>query len=163
MSESCTVVVTNNSGRSLDAVAIWYAPDGGVPDDMSAIPPTVTASNLPDGASIRGTTPIVSFSPVDYWIGSVLFEGDGTSYVLCGIDGETGKEFEVSDGSTITFVINAYTAGTTNQKNDVTIQYSEGSDGSAQLLHEGVGRLADFTAGALRELAEHTVGEVLAA
>jgi hypothetical protein len=86
----------------------------------------------------------------------VLFQGDGTTYVLCGLDGETGKEFEVSDGSTITFVINAYTPGTTNQKNNVTIDYSEGSGGEAQLLHEGVGELANVG----MEVAK-TVGDVV--
>ncbi|MDT8758190.1 hypothetical protein MZO42_05730 [Sphingomonas psychrotolerans] len=156
MSESCTVVVTNNSGRSLDAVKVWYSLNNATPDDLAGLPPAVAAANLPDGASIKGTTQIGWLSPLNYWVGGVLFEGDGTTYILCGLDGETGKEFEVSDGSTITFIVNAYTAGTTNQKNNVSIEYSEGPGGEAQLLHEGVGELANVGMEVVK-----TVGELL--
>lgn len=134
MSESCTLNVTNNSGRSIDSIKIWHTPVAIDGDVLKAIPPSLAGTNVANGQTLTATVPL-TMSPTDYWSGGVLFEGDGTCYLLCGALGAAGKEYEVSDGSTISFVINAYTSGTTNQKNDVTIQYSGDGGGTAQLLN----------------------------
>ncbi|PWC34266.1 hypothetical protein [Azospirillum sp. TSO35-2] len=92
----------------------------------------------------------------DYWVGGVLFQGDGEKYVLCDLLGSPGKEYEVSDGSTITFGIDPYVGGQANPSS-VTITYSGDDGGSAHLLNSTTVKIievGEFVADILSELAE---------
>lgn len=142
-SESCRVIIQNNSGRSLDKLIMWHT--AGEPDvsDIAPQKAIILADNLPNGESASGRAELTRFSPTDYWTSGVLFQGDGTQYIVCGFTLKPFKEFEVSDGSTITFVINAYSEGTTNQ-NEITIKYSEGDGGNALLLNPTVVAIANI-------------------
>ena len=134
MSESCTVNIQNNSGRQLDAVLMWHTSLSPDPSDLVPSAAVIQATGVQPGATLNGTAELTRFSPTDYWSAGVRFQGDGETYTLAGLTGEVAKEYEVSDGSTITFIINQYSQGTANQ-NDVTIQYSGDDGGTALLLN----------------------------
>ncbi|MBA1250962.1 hypothetical protein [Pseudomonas luteola] len=135
MSKSCNVEIINNSGRSLDAIAMWHTSMGDADYDYYVESNAViTGSNVSNGQKLTGKAQLDNYSPTDYWYCGVRFHGDGENYQICSNLGAAGKEYEVSDGSTITFTINNYSEGTPNQ-NDVTIQYSGDEGGKAFLLN----------------------------
>lgn len=157
MSESCTANIANNSGRPLDAVILWHTPGEPGPSDVAMGRQVLYAVNLANGKSASASVPL-AWSATDYWVLLVRFKGDGQTYVMAGETADPYKEYEVSDGSSITFTINAYSSGTTNQ-NDIGIAYSGDDGGSARLLNPIVAMLA----GAVFEAAVHTLGEMVAA
>lgn len=153
MSESCNVVIQNNSGRSLDKVIMWHTSGEPGVSDITPQKAIIQAANLPNGQSASGRAELTRFSPTDYWTSGVLFEGDGTQYIMCGFTLDPYKEYEVSDGSTITFVINAYSEGTTNQ-NEITINYSEDDGGNALLLNPKVVAIVNIARAIIEALGE---------
>jgi hypothetical protein len=156
MSESCNVIVVNNSGRSLDAVAMWHfpiePPGGSLPPNMAFL----KATNVAPGQKANATTSLTWGSPTDYWLAGVRFHGDGETYLLSGMTYEPWKEYEVSSGSTITFVINQYSVGTANQS-DITIQYTGDGGGSAHLINHTTAILAEIGNAIVDEIAEMIV------
>jgi hypothetical protein len=151
---SCNVVVVNSSDRTLDKVLMWHTSSEPVPSDVSVGSAVINGSRLANGAKATGSAGLTWGSPTDYWTMSVLFQGDGTSYVMASVTADAYKEYEVSSGSTITFTINTYTAGTTDQ-NDITIAYTGDDGGSARLLNPIT---ADIF-GPLGEILSHVVVE----
>lgn len=155
MSESCTLNIVNNSGRSLDSIMMWHTPTSPDPSDIIPQNAAINAQNVPAGKTLTAQVPLVH-SPLDYWTSGVLFEGDGTTYLMCGVLGDPYKEYEVSDGSTITFTLAEYTSGTTNQS-DIAIAYSGDDGGFAFLLNPTTVvliALGDAIIHALGEMAE---------
>ncbi len=154
MSESCMACLNNNSGRSLDQVYMWHTP--GEPDAEPWMPGDafLNKANLPNNGSMGVRVPLSS-SATDYWRMAVLFQGDGTWYVIAGTMAAPWKEYEVSDGSTITFTINTYTSGMTDQ-NDITIAYSGDDGGSARLLNP----VTSAIFGSVGEAATHMLAEL---
>ncbi|HVG45532.1 MAG TPA: hypothetical protein VM890_12405 [Longimicrobium sp.] len=134
MSETCTVNIQNNSGRQLDAVMMWHTSATPGVSDLLPSEAVVQGTNVAAGATLTGTAELTRFSPTDFWTAGVRFQGDGEVYVVAGFSGQAYKEYEVSDGSTITFIVNEYSVGTANQ-NNVTIQYSGDDGGTAFLLN----------------------------
>ena len=160
MSESCNVVIKNNSGRQLDAVVWWHFP---VEPPSGALPPGMAflkASKIAPGQQVQGATPLSWGSPQDYWLAGVRFQGDGETYLLSGMTYEPWKEYEVSNGSTITFIINKYTTGTANQS-DITIQYTGDGGGSAHLINSTTATFAEI-GDSLGEALAHLIPEALA-
>lgn len=131
---ACTVNIQNNSGRQIDAVLLWHT--SGTPGVSDLLPneAVIQGTSVPPGATLTGTAELTRFSPTDFWTSGVRFQGDGETYVMVGFSGQAYKEYEVSDGSTITFIINQYSEGTANQ-NNITIQYSGDDGGTAFLLN----------------------------
>ncbi len=151
MSESCSVTIVNNSGRLLDAVALWHTSGEPSPADIQPSSAVISKANVASGAKLSGSAGL-GWSATDYWTGIVKFHGDGTTYLICGLSGAAWKEYEVSDGTSITFTLNGYTTGTTNQA-DIDIAYSGNGSGTAYLLNSTV---AAFT-GVANEIAEAAV------
>ncbi|MBY6262875.1 hypothetical protein EI613_13300 [Azospirillum sp. 412522] len=152
MSEYCNVVIKNNSGRSIDAAAVWHSAGIFGIGSVNSSDAAAKGSGIGPGGQVSGSA-LLSESPVDYWVGGILFHGDGTKYIICaGFDGAP-KEYEVSEGSTITFIINGYTSSTTNQP-DVTIQYSGDNGGSASLYNSQVVAAAQYVEGIVDFLVE---------
>lgn len=135
---SCTAIIQNNSGRSLDAV--WMLHTSGEPEAPDLVnvgwgAATLSGKNVAPGTQLKQTNVELSWgSPTDYWTMWVLFSGDGTGYWMAGVLAAPYKEYEVSDGSTITFIINTYTPNTTDQS-DITIKYSGDQGGYAHLCN----------------------------
>lgn len=154
MTESCKVIVKNDSGRPLDAVVMWHFATEPETDDLPPRLAFLKAANVPVGQIIAGTTSLTWGSPTDYWVCGVLFHGDGKTYSLSGMTGEPWKEYEVSNGSTITFIINPYRTDASNQA-DVTIQYKEDRRESAPLIHAANAAIAD-----VGNAIAHVVGEL---
>lgn len=131
------VTVINKSGRSVDKLLMYH--DGGAPgmgDSLSDFEFVTCQLNLADNAQ----TPVIEvgtefLDPTDYWIGAVLFEGDGTPYI---ISAETYvppfKEYEVSDDGNLTITINQYVGQQANPSN-MTFDDHTGSPQVAQLVN----------------------------
>jgi hypothetical protein len=128
------VNIQNNSGRQLDSIVMWHSATPPSASDLTLSGSIIKATQVAPGAVLTGTAQLTFLSPVDFWAAGVRFQGDGETYTMAGLSGQAWKEYEVSNGSTITFIINAYSAGTANQ-NDITIQYSGDDGGSAFLLN----------------------------
>ncbi len=133
MSETATVIIKNNSGRSIDSIVMWHTSSEPTPLDLAQTP-LIQSKNLASGDNITAQAQLSWGSPTDYWTSGVLFQGDGTTYIVCGVVGDPYKEYEVSDGSTITFNVEEYTSNTTNQSN-IQIDYTGDDGGMAFLLN----------------------------
>ena len=153
MSESCSVQIVNNSGRSLVAIAMGHSPAAPDPTQLTPDQAIVNTTNVANGATI-GATAALAWGTLDYWTCQILYEGDGQLYVMCGDTCEAYKEFEVSDGSTVTFTLAAYTTGTTNQDNG-SIGYSDGAGDDFRVLNPIVAGIANF----VWEIGMHEAGE----
>lgn len=153
MSESATLVVKNNSGRNIDSIAMWHS--ALPPDPTSGIGNPLFVQGLVNQDQITVPVPLTSGAPLDYWYGGVLFHGDGTTYVITGVTGEPYKEYEVSNGSTITFVVNQYTTNTTSQS-DMTVQYSGDGGGTAGLLNPTISLIDSAMIEIAQEIVTHT-------
>lgn len=66
---------------------------------------------------------------LDYWGGAVIFEGDGTSYVIS-METVPFVQLNVSNSGLLNFIINPYTSGTTNQP-AMTVELNGSVDGDA--------------------------------
>jgi hypothetical protein len=153
-SETATVNIVNNSGRSIDAIALFHwsalvpqqVTDAGPPQVPTAgqIIPIWTCTNFAVGSQ-QTQASLVWGAPLDYWECAVLFEGDGTTYLMTGNSPTYYPyvEFEVDSGTTITFTINQYLTGATNQS-DITIGYSDGSPETAHLMNPSIVTLAQW-------------------
>lgn len=133
---SININLVNNSGRSIDHVLLYHSPNAPIPGPpLSFYPNAIDARNLANGATVSvknfSTT---SFDPADYWIGGVLYEGDGTGYVISGVLWDPYKEYAVSDGNTLTITIPAYEPNSTNQ-GDMVFDDGTGDPGNAPLLN----------------------------
>lgn len=155
MSESCTVVVQNNSNVSLDAILMWHTPNEPEASDLVVENAVINAQGVAAGNSVRGTAALI-WSPMDYWTCFVRYHGDGTAYVMAGTGYAPFKEFEVSDGTTITFTLAPYTSGTTDQS-DGHISYSGGDSDNFQMVTPAVA----LVVGGLVEIGTHLVAEMV--
>jgi len=99
-----TIVVQNKSGRSIDNVMVWHSAD--TPPTPTPSNASLAQNNVPNGGT--ATAGVSTDDAFDWWACGVLFEGDGTVYVMCGDTSSAYKEYSVSDDHTITFVVNAY-------------------------------------------------------
>jgi hypothetical protein len=156
MSESCTVQIVNNSGRPLDAIAMWHSPAAPDPTQLAPNQAIILADNVAAGATVSGTAQL-AWGTLDYWTCQVLYQGDGQLYVITGETCEAYKEFEVSDGTTVTFTLAAYATGTTNQDNGM-ITYSDGTGDDFRVLNPIVAGIANF----VWEAGMHTATEGVA-
>jgi hypothetical protein len=151
----CTVHIQNNSGRQLDAIVLWHTSTPPSASDLVLSRAVLQGTAVAPGARLNGTAQLTSGSPTDCWSMGVRFQGDGETYAMAGYSGQAFKEYETSDGTTITFIINAYTEHTANQSN-ITIQYSRDGGGSAFLLNSttiAIISLGEEIAAVLAELA----------
>lgn len=124
MSGTCWVNVMNNSGRSLDAIALWHTPDAPSDQDVKQKNAIIAETNVADGKTLGGSVNLPD-SLRDMWTCAVQFSGDGQQYFFTGDTLNPYKEYEVSDDTIISFSLPQYTTGTNNQS-DVGISYSEG-------------------------------------
>jgi hypothetical protein len=161
MSEACSIVIRNGSGRALDGMLMWHFT---VPPDnvqLTAETAFLNAFNgIPAGGQITAGTPL-SPSPTDYWVAQILYSGDGQVYVMAGTTASPYKEFEVSDGETLTFVLDTYLEGTTNQ-NDLDIFYS-GSDTAPAASAYVMNPVAAEVAGGAFDILTHFLGAAVGA
>jgi hypothetical protein len=160
MSESCFVNVTNSSGRSLDSVLVWHTSNEPTPLDLTVDKAVVKHKNLAVGYTTGARAPLAWGTPMDYWTMTVLFQGDGTVYQMAGTMAQGFKEYEVSDGSTLSFTLNKYTGGTTDQS-DISIQYSGDEGGTARLLNPTTVSIFGAIGGAMTEAAKHLAMEAI--
>ena len=134
MSETCTVNIVNNSGRPLDGIAIWHTDSPPGATDITPEKAVIKATHVQNGQILAGTADLTRYYPRDDWTMGVLFQGDGTTYLMCGYTAAAWKEYEVSGDSLITFTIPPYSANTTNQP-DIPIAYSGDDGGKAYFLN----------------------------
>ncbi len=102
-----TIVVQNNSGRSLDSVMVWHNGDL-PPSDVTPSNAALSATNVASGAS--PTAGVSVDDTIDWWALGVLFHGDGTPYVMCGDTSSPYFEYTIDEDHTVTFVINTYSS-----------------------------------------------------
>lgn len=117
------IVLQNNSGRKLIAVAMWHnGTKPSLPTDYLPENAFIAKSNVAAGEKITVNNLDVWPTPLDYWMLGVKFEGDGETYTMCGDIGSPFKEYRVSSDHLVTFVLNEYSEGTAEQ-NDIDIYY----------------------------------------
>lgn len=128
------IILKNNSGRKLDAVAMWHT--GGKPIAADYMPDEafIAEKNVAAGATLTKNNLDVWSTPEDFWGLAVKFEGDDECYAMCGYLGAAYKIYLVEDGHTVTFVLNAYSKGTANQ-NDIDIYYDKDPNNSHQTAY----------------------------
>ena len=136
MSEYCNVNIMNQSERVLDKVAMWHTSSTPSASDITLDNAFIKKVNVQEGEVPQNPAPLDE-SLTDYWTMGVLYHGDGTVYLMCGVTDDPYKEFRVDDQSILSFTLPAYTTGTTNQP-DIPMSYSNGPGDSAQQLNEGL-------------------------
>jgi hypothetical protein len=160
MSESCNVNVINSSGRSLDSILVWHTSDEPTPGDLTVDQAVIKQKNLGARYTTGARASLTWGMPTDYWSMAVLFQGDGTTYLMAGTMAQGFKEYEVSDGSTLSFTLNKYTGGTTDQS-DILIKYSGDEGGSARLLNPVTVAIFGTIGGVMAEAAKHVAMEAI--
>ncbi|WP_404334156.1 hypothetical protein AB2M62_12480 [Sphingomonas sp. MMS12-HWE2-04] len=131
---SCHVKVLNHSGRELTTLVMWHTPSLPDPLDVAMNRTIINYPGLPNQQWVEVVVRI-THSPTDFWICGVRFADDDANYVLCGRTDLPFKEFEVSDGSSLTFIIPPYEQEDPLAQRWVEMQYSEGDGGMAKLLN----------------------------
>ncbi len=134
---SVNVTIVNKSGKSVDKLLMYH--DGTIPgtgDSLSDFEFVTCQVNLANNAQTPTIEVETEFlDPTDYWIGGVLFEGDGTPYI---VSAETYippfKEYEVDDDGNLTITINKYVGQQANPSN-MTFDDHTGDPEVAQLVN----------------------------
>lgn len=100
----CKLWVTNRTEQTISALVVWHTPSMPQPQDVM---PDRAVINVTDIANERGAQ--VEFevpaSPFDFWLLGCRFEGDSATYAMSNMADMPFKEFAVSDGDLIDFVI----------------------------------------------------------
>lgn len=134
---SCYIKVVNNSNRVIDKLIVRHAPSE--PSELMAFfsyELAISVVNLAAGAtSEKASVETVKYDRTDYWIGGVLFEGDGEVYIMCGDTYDPYKEYEVSDGGSLTLTIPPYEENSSNQ-GLVKFDDGTGDPQTARLLNQ---------------------------
>lgn len=111
------IKIVNNSNRILDKVIVRHAPtepQEGIPYDAYEL--AISVTDLANGqTSPTAEVGTASGDIYDYWIGGVLFEGDGEAYIMSGDTWSPYKEYAVSNDNTLTLTIPPYEENSSNQ------------------------------------------------
>lgn len=147
LDSTAKINIVNNSGRSLDSVVIYHSPiepQITFPTlEAAGATAAISVKNLASGATSETASVTTSAGdPQDFWLGGVLFEGDGETYIICGDLGSPYKEYEVSDGDTLTITIPKYEENSSNQ-GDASFSDGGGSQ-TAYLLNHTTADLIAF-------------------
>lgn len=109
--------ILNQAGRQVDSVVVYHSPTPPLPVlPLSDYKRAIKVLDLADGAtSPTQTVTTQSGDPEDYWLGAVLFEGDGTPYIMCTFPNDAYVTYGVDNGKTLTLTIPAYKTDSTDQ------------------------------------------------
>ena len=160
MSGICGVYMNNGSGVQIDKLIMWHvpkdSPGGPSLEDLNFDRAFMKVTNLADGQTEHAQVPL-SHSALDDWVCAMQFNGDSTTYIMCGDAFNPYKEFEVSSETSLHFSVGPY-KGFDQSQSEMSLLYENGSSrekASAHLLTETavtVINVAEQIAGGLAKL-----------
>lgn len=101
---SCTLWINNRTNKAMSSLAAWHTPSLPLPPDVVPERAILNHGRLAPDGIVKAEVPL-AHSPLDFWLFGCRFEEDDETYALCNFAVLPYKEFAVSDGDNLHFVI----------------------------------------------------------
>lgn len=100
----CKLWVSNRTEQTISSLVMWHTPSMPTPADFM---PNLAVINATAIGHERGVAVEIDLpaSPFDFWMLGCQFEGGTETFAMCNLADMPFKEFAVSDGDWIDFVI----------------------------------------------------------